>query len=62
MIWCQNRGRDRPGPSKTTLGIDRLARELAGDAEVIQRVGDVRMERAEAGLLQTGYLAQQLFG
>jgi hypothetical protein len=61
MIWFQDGRRDRAGPSKEVLGVDGLFRDLAHDAEVVQRVGEVRMERAEAGLLQDGSLAQQLF-
>ncbi len=61
MIWFQDGCRDRAGPSKELLGVDWLFRDLTHDAEVVQGVGEVRMERAEAGLLQKGSLAQKLF-
>ena len=61
MIRFQDGGRDRAGPSKEVLGVDWFFRDLTHDAEVVQRVGEVRMERAEAGLLQKGSLAQKLF-
>jgi len=61
MIRFQDGGRDRAGPSKELLGVDRLFRDLTHDAEVVQGVGEIRMERAEAGLLQKGSLAQKLF-
>lgn len=61
MIGFQDGRRDRGGPSKAVLGVDGLFGDLAHDAEVVQRVGEVRMERPETGLLQKGRLAQELF-
>jgi hypothetical protein len=61
MIWFQDCRRDRVGSSKAVLGVDGLFRDLAHDAEVVERIGEVRMERAETGLLQKGGLAQKLF-
>jgi hypothetical protein len=52
MVWFQHRGRDGIGSSIAKLGVRRLVRDLAHDAQVVQRVGQVRMERAETGLLQ----------
>jgi hypothetical protein len=61
MIGFQNGRRDRAGPSKAVLGVVGLFRDLAHDAEVVQCVGEIRMEWAEAGLLQKGSLAEKLF-
>jgi hypothetical protein len=61
MIGFQNGRRDRAGPSKAVLGVDGLFRDLAHDAEIVQRVGEIRMEWAKAGLLQKGSLAKKLF-
>ena len=61
MIRFENARRDRAGPSKAVLGIVRLFGDLAHDAQVVQRVGEIRMEWPEAGLLQKGSLAEKLF-
>jgi hypothetical protein len=61
MIRFQDGRRDRGGPSKAVLGIRGLLGDLAHDAEVVQRVGKIRMKRAEAGLLQKRRLAEKLF-
>ena len=61
MIGFQDGRRDRGGPSKALLGVNGLVGDLAHDAEVVQRVGEIRMERAEAGLLQKGSFAEKLF-
>jgi hypothetical protein len=61
MIWLQRRGRNGIGPAIAELGVLRLVRDIAHDAEVVQRVGQVRMERAETSFLQKSSLAQQLF-
>jgi hypothetical protein len=57
MVGLQNRGRDGMGLSIAELGVGRLVCDLADDAKIIQRVGEVRMERAEVGLLQKGSFA-----
>jgi hypothetical protein len=44
------------------LGVVRLVRDLADDAEVVQCVGEIRVKRAEAGLLQKRRLAEKPFG
>ena len=62
MIGFQRRLRDLVSPSKVPLRALRLLQYLADDAEVVQGVGEVRMERAETGPLQHGDLGQQLFG
>ena len=62
MIGRQNRRRDRAGPPIANLGIGRLVSDFADDAKVVQRVGEIGMEGAEVGLLQTGRIAQKPFG
>jgi len=62
MIGFQDGRRDRGGPPKEVLGVDGLFGDFAHDAEVVQRIGEIRMERSETGLLQKGSLAQKLFG
>jgi hypothetical protein len=57
MVWLQHRGRDGRGSSIAELGVGRLVPDLTHDAEVVQRVGQVRMERPETGLLQKGSFA-----
>ena len=57
MVWLQHRGRDGIGPSIADLGVLRLVRDIAHDPEVVQRVRQIRMERAETGLLQKGRFA-----
>src|SRR4029078_10123979 len=59
MIRFENARRDRAGPSKAGLGIVRLFGNLAHDSQVVQRVGEIRMEWPEAGLLQKGSLAEK---
>jgi hypothetical protein len=44
------------------LSIGRLVRDLAQDGKVVQRVGQVRMERTETSFLYNGGFAQKLFG
>ena len=61
MIRFQNGGRDCAGPSEAVLGVARLFRDLAYDTEVVERIGEIGMEWAEAGLLQKGSLAEKLF-
>jgi hypothetical protein len=48
---------DAEGSPKTFLRIDRFAIHFAHDAQVVQRVGKIRMERAETCLLQEGGFA-----
>jgi hypothetical protein len=62
MIGRQHGRRDGKGAPKAALRLDQIARDFAHDAEVVQRVGEVGMKRAEAGFLCDGSLAQQRFG
>jgi hypothetical protein len=57
MVWRQYRRGDGEGSPKTVFRVDRFVRALAHDTEVVQRVGKVRMERAETCLLREGSLA-----
>ena len=62
MIRRQRRGRERVRAAEVVLRVDRIVRHLADDAEVVQRVGEVRMVGAEGPLLQDGHFAQELLG
>ena len=61
MVRRQRRGRDGVRPAEVVLRVDRIVCHLADDAEVVQRVGEIRMEWAEGGFLQKGSLAEKLF-
>ena len=61
MIRLERRRGDI-GATKIALGLGRLLRHLTDDTQIVQRVRKIRMERAEAGLLQLGRLAEELFG
>ena len=52
VIRLEGCDRDLVRTPKALLRFVRLARDLAHDAEIVQRVGNIRMERAEAGLLK----------
>jgi hypothetical protein len=43
------------------LGFDGFVGDLADHAKVVQRVGEVGMERAERGFLKIGCLAKKPF-
>ena len=62
MIRIERRHGDIVRATKIALGLCRLLRHLTDDTQIVQRVRKIRMERAEAGLLQPGRLAEQLFG
>ena len=62
MIRLERRRGDIVRATKIALGLCRLLRHLTDDTQIVQRVRKIRMERAEAGLLQPGRLAEQLFG
>ena len=57
MVWLQYGCRDGIGAPKAAIRLDQIASNFAHDAEVVQRVGEVRMERAETGLLHERSLA-----
>ena len=60
MIGLQRRSRDRGGPAKELLGFDWLARDFTHDAEVVQRIGELRIERSETGFQEKGGLTEKL--
>ena len=62
MVVRQNRPRDLIRSPVEALGVGRLVDDLADDAEIVQRVGEVGIERAELGLLHERRVAEQLFG
>ncbi len=61
MVCFQRRRRDGNGSAKALLRLVWIAIHLAHDAKVVQRVGEVPVERAEARLLQQRRLAQKPF-
>src|SRR5262245_10795708 len=62
MVRFQYRCRDGERAPKTVLRVGRIVIDFADHAEIVQRVGEVRMEGAESCLLQSGSLTQELFG
>ena len=62
MIRLERRRGDIVRATKIALRLCRLLRYLTDDSQIVQRVGKIRMERAEAGFLQPGRFAEQLFG
>src|SRR4030095_5038738 len=62
MVRVQYRCRDGERAPKTVLRIGRIVIDFADHAEIVQRVGEVRMEGAEGCLLQSGSLTQEPFG
>ena len=62
MVCFQHRRRDGNGSAKTSFRLVRIAIHLAHDAEVVQRVGEIRVKPTKTRLLQEGRLAQQHFG
>ncbi len=61
MIGWQRVLGDRARPPEKLLGVVRLVRDLAHDAEVVERVGEIGVERTEALLLQLSRFAQEPF-
>src|SRR5689334_21523343 len=53
---------DSDGAAEEVFRIDRIAGDLADDPEVVQRIGQLRMEPPEGCFLDAQRLAQQLFG
>ena len=47
MIGWQSSLGDRTRPAEKLLGVVRLVRDLAHDAEVVERVGEIGVERTE---------------
>jgi PAS domain S-box-containing protein len=62
MIGGQARLGDLVGPPIERFRVRRLARHLADDPEVVQRVGEVGMKRAELLFLQRGSATQMPLG
>ena len=61
MVGGKGCRRDGDRPAIKPLGFARAPCFFGNDGEVVQRVGEIRMEWPEAGLLQKGSLAEKLF-
>jgi hypothetical protein len=59
VVEGEDRGRNFIRSSEASLGLVEMAVHFAHDAEVVERVGQVRMERAVIGFLQFGGLSQE---
>ena len=62
MVVREDRLRDLIRPPVELLRIVRLVEDFADNAEIVQRVGEARIERAKFGLLEKDRAAQQLIG
>ena len=62
MVRPERRSGDGVRPAEVVLRVDRIVCHLADDAEVVQRVGEVWMVRAERLLLEGDGLTQELLG
>src|SRR5687767_5325954 len=60
MGRCQRGGRDGVCAAEIVLRVDRVVRDLADDAEVVEGVREVWMVGAERLLLEGGCLAQEV--
>src|SRR5688572_18924535 len=59
MVRRQRRGRNRCRPPVKRLGITEASSFLRDDREVVQRVGEVGMERTQLSFLNAGGLSEQ---
>jgi hypothetical protein len=62
MLWIECRGGDGHRAPKVLLGIDRFSGDFAHDAQVVDRICQIGMKWAEAGLLRASGIAEQRFG
>jgi hypothetical protein len=62
MIRRERRAGDAIRSAIAVLGVSRFAQVLGDDAEVVQRVREIMMRRAEVSLLQSGGLTQVPLG